>query len=250
MNCNVPTDILFSFEGFHLRGGLTDHHADGWGIAFFEGRGCRLFLDDKPSSNSPVATLVRTYPIKSRNVIAHIRKATHGEINLANTHPFMREMWGQYWIFAHNGDLKGYSPEPGEFYRPVGTTDSEAAFCAILEALRQRFAAPPPIEVLRQVIEELATEIRSHGVFNFMLSNGEMLFAHCSTNLHYIVRRAPFANAHLVDNDVSVDFSSVTTPRDRVAVIATQPLTDNETWTRIEESQLILFKDGEPFYPS
>ena len=36
MNCNVPTDICFSFAGFHRRGGSTDHHADGWGIAFFE----------------------------------------------------------------------------------------------------------------------------------------------------------------------------------------------------------------------
>jgi apolipoprotein D and lipocalin family protein len=53
-----------------------------------------------------------------------------------------------------------------------------------------------------------------------------------------------------VDNDVSVDFSAVTTPRDRVTVIATQPLTDNEYWTRFKESQLILFKDGEPLYQS
>ncbi|MGH7262026.1 MAG: class II glutamine amidotransferase, partial [Nitrospiraceae bacterium] len=49
MNCNVPTDICFSFQGFRLRGGHTDEHKDGWGIAFFEGRGCRLFLDSKPA---------------------------------------------------------------------------------------------------------------------------------------------------------------------------------------------------------
>ena len=36
MNCNTPTDITFSFEGFAKRGGMTDHHSDGWGIAFFE----------------------------------------------------------------------------------------------------------------------------------------------------------------------------------------------------------------------
>ncbi len=36
MNCNVPTDIGFSFAGFRKRGGLTDHHEDGFGIAFFE----------------------------------------------------------------------------------------------------------------------------------------------------------------------------------------------------------------------
>ena len=39
MNCNTPTDVTFSFAGFAQRGGRTDHHADGWGIAFFEGRG-------------------------------------------------------------------------------------------------------------------------------------------------------------------------------------------------------------------
>ena len=36
MNCNVPTDICFSFTGFQARGGVTDVHRDGWGIAFFE----------------------------------------------------------------------------------------------------------------------------------------------------------------------------------------------------------------------
>ena len=75
MNCNVPTDIAFSFEGFRMRGGLTDRHTDGFGIGFFEGKGLRLFLDDKPCAHSPVADLVNSYRIKSTNVVAHIRKA-------------------------------------------------------------------------------------------------------------------------------------------------------------------------------
>ena len=92
MNCHLPTDISFSFAGFSKRGGLTDHHSDGFGIGFFEGRGLRLFLDDKPCADSPVAQLVRHYDIKSRNVIAHIRKATQGRTTLENTHPFQREL--------------------------------------------------------------------------------------------------------------------------------------------------------------
>ena len=36
MNCSTPTDVMFSFAGFAERGGNTDHHSDGWGIAFFE----------------------------------------------------------------------------------------------------------------------------------------------------------------------------------------------------------------------
>ncbi|GGY24141.1 class II glutamine amidotransferase [Paludibacterium paludis] len=250
MNCNTPTDILFSFEGFHRRGGLTDHHADGWGIAFFEGRGCRLLLDDRSSVESPVAHLVRHYPIKSQNVIAHIRKATQGRISLANTHPFMREMWGKYWIFAHNGDLKDFAAPAGHFYRPVGDTDSEAAFCLLLERLRQRWSEQPPLDELFAFIETLAREIAAHGTFNFMLSNGDILFAHGSTQLHYIVRQAPFTKAHLVDDDVTVDFASVTTPDDRVAVIATQPLTDDEAWTPFEAGQLMLFRDGTPLVKS
>ncbi|SPX42437.1 amidotransfease [Haemophilus influenzae] len=35
MNCNTPTDIVFSFEGFRRRAGLTDCHSDGFGVAFF-----------------------------------------------------------------------------------------------------------------------------------------------------------------------------------------------------------------------
>ena len=54
--------------------------------------------------------MVRRYPIKSENIVAHIRKATQGRVALENTHPFVRELWGRYWVFAHNGDLKGFAP--------------------------------------------------------------------------------------------------------------------------------------------
>ena len=78
MNGNVPTDIIFSFTGFALRGGRTDTHHDGWGIAFFEGAGVRHFVDHQAAVDSPVAKLIKRTPIKSRSVSAHIRKATQG----------------------------------------------------------------------------------------------------------------------------------------------------------------------------
>jgi glutamine amidotransferase len=134
MNCNTPTDIVFSFTGFATRGGLTDEHKDGWGIAFFEGRGARLFVDHCPAVSSPVAELIKRYPIKSENVIAHIRKATQGEVNLENCHPFVRECWGQYWVFAHNGDLKEFNPMLNGQFLPVGSTDSERAFVIYCKA--------------------------------------------------------------------------------------------------------------------
>jgi glutamine amidotransferase len=247
MNCNTPTDICFSFEGFRTRGGLTDIHRDGWGIAFFEGTGCRVFLDVEPSAHSAVAELVHNYPIRSKNVVAHIRKATQGTIALENTHPFQRELWGRYWIFAHNGNLKDFAPATKGSYTPVGDTDSELAFCHILESLRARFPeGRPQQDELFAALAELSTRISVHGEFNFLLSCGDCLFAHCGSKLCYIVRKAPFAVAHLKDQDVSVDFSEVTNPDDRVAVIATLPLTDNEDWTTLTAGTLTQFHDGLP----
>ncbi len=245
MNCNVPTDIVFSFTGFAHRGGRTDEHKDGWGIAFFEGAGVRLFVDHESAVASPVAELIKRYPIKSKNVIAHIRKATQGHVALENCHPFVRELWGRYWVFAHNGDLKQFAPALDGAFRPVGSTDSERAFCYLLQQLRRRFGGTPPaLDALTAAVRELTREIAAHGVFNMMLSDGSALFAHCSTRLHYIVRQYPFAQAKLSDDDLSVDFSEVTTPNDRVAVIVTEPLTTNESWLPFATGELKVFVEG------
>ncbi|MES2757819.1 MAG: class II glutamine amidotransferase [Pseudomonadota bacterium] len=247
MNCNVPTDIVFSFTGFAMRGGHTDTHHDGWGIAFFEGAGVRLFVDHQAAVASPVAELIKRYPIKSRNVIAHIRKATQGKVALENCHPFVRELWGRYWVFAHNGDLKEFAPVLTGAFRPVGSTDSELAFCFLLQELRARFGdVAPALADLRAAVGELVHAIAAHGTFNMMLSSGSALFAHCSTRLCYVVREYPFPTAQLSDEDVSVDFSQVTTPDDRVAVIVTEPLTTNEKWTEFRPGELKVFVDGMP----
>ena len=244
MNCNVPTDVMFSFTGFAERGGHTDHHADGWGIAFFEGAGLRHFVDHQPACESPVAELIRRYPIKSRNVIAHIRKATQGEVSLENCHPFVRELWGRYWVFAHNGDLKDFHPRLHGSFKPVGTTDSERAFCWIMQELSKSHAGVPSVQELTLTLRELTPQISRHGTFNFMLSNGQALWAHASTHLHYVLRKHPFAHAALSDEDLSIDFSQHTSPNDRVAVVVTAPLTTNEEWTAFETGELKVFVDG------
>jgi glutamine amidotransferase len=43
-----------------------------------------------------------------------------------------------------------------------------------------------------------------------------------------------------------VDFSEVTNPDDRVALIATLPLTDNEAWITMDPGTLMVFVDGLP----
>jgi glutamine amidotransferase len=243
MNANIPTDVMFSFTGLATR---ADEHKDGFGIAFFEDKGLRLFVDHASARESPVAELVKRYPIKSGNVIAHIRKATQGRTALENCHPFLRELWGRYWVFAHNGDLKGFAPRLHAAFRPVGDTDSERAFCWLMQEIAKAHATVPPVQELTATLRELMPMLSRHGTFNMLLSNGQALWAHCSTNLQYLVRQHPFRPARLQDEDLSVDFAQVTTPQDRVAVIATQPLTADEPWTAFAGGELKVFVDGEP----
>ncbi|MBX3016684.1 MAG: class II glutamine amidotransferase [Bdellovibrionaceae bacterium] len=252
MSCNVPTDICFSFTGFRARGGRTDVHKDGWGIAFFEDRGVRMFVDPSPSFESPIAELVRNYPIKSKNVVAHIRRATRGVVALENTHPFQRELWGRYWVFAHNGTLPDFQPEFKGSFSPVGATDSERAFCAILERMEREHKTldmknEADVEKLFETIHAACMDLGARGEFNFLMSSGRNLIAHCSTTLSYILRKAPWSTARLKDEDVTIDFQHYTTETDRVAVVATSPLTENETWIPMKPGTLTFFKDGELF---
>ena len=242
MNANTPTDAMFSFAGLATR---ADEHKDGFGIAFFEDRGVRLFVDPESARASPVADMVKRYPIKSGNVIAHIRKATQGQVALQNTHPFVRELWGRYWVFAHNGDLKGFAPRLHGAFRPVGDTDSELALCWLMQELAKAHASVPSIEELRCTLAELLPIPASHGTFNCLLSNGQALWAHCSTQLFWLERRHPFGAAHLADDDLSVNFAALTTPGDRVALVATQPLTRGETWTAFAPGELRVFVGGQ-----
>ncbi len=241
MNANTPTDVCFSFAGLATR---ADEHKDGFGIAFFEDRGLRYFVDHHSARASPVAELVKHYPIKSDNVIAHIRKATQGRVALENTHPFVRELWGRYWVFAHNGDLKNFQPRLHAAFRPVGDTDSERAFCWLMQELAKAHANVPTVTELTHTLRELVPVVAAHGSFNLMLSNGRALWAHCSTRLAWVERAHPFCAATLADEDVTVDLAALTSATDRIAIIATEPLTRGEAWTTMAPGDLRVFVDG------
>ncbi|MPM91193.1 putative glutamine amidotransferase YafJ [bioreactor metagenome] len=103
----------------------------------------------------------------------------------------------------------------------------------------------PSIDELTLTLRELAPRIAKHGTFNFLLSNGQALWAHASTHLCYVERRHPFAHAQLCDEDLKVNFASETTPNDKVAIVVTAPLTTNEQWTSFQSGELKVFVNGE-----
>jgi hypothetical protein len=121
----------------------------------------------------------------------------------------MRELWGRYWIFAHNGNLTDFLPPTRRQFHP-GWPDRQRA--RILLAVAEPASAlwqsgPESDEPVRRAASTDPRSRRVRGACNYLLSNGDCLFAHCSTQLSYIIRQAPFAVAHLRDQDLSIDFS-------------------------------------------
>ncbi|WP_026286904.1 class II glutamine amidotransferase [Gilvimarinus chinensis] len=254
MSANVPTDLCFSFTGLLQRGGGTGPHRDGWGVVFYEGKGIRAFRDSAPSVDSEIAQLVSRFPMKSSIAISHIREANVGAVSLENTHPFVRELWGQNWTFAHNGQLANAAGLPLSDFVPVGSTDSEQAFCWLLAKIRDRFESPQRIGQDRtnywRQLKHWCDHLREMGVANLLFSEGRYLYAYCSTKLHWLTRKAPFGEARLSDADLTVDFGEHTTPQDVVTVIATNPLTANEHWQAMEPGELIVFDAGQIVFQS
>lgn len=248
LNSNEPADISFSFSGLMQRGGNTDCHKDGWGLAFFEGKSCRLFREACPSCNSKLAEFIKAYPLKSKIIIGHIRKANSGKVSLENTHPFQRELWGQTWVFAHNGQVKSAKKLPLKRFHPIGTTDSEYAFCWLLDQIAKRFPSPPKNKKeftdCWEFIYKCCLKLNEHGRFNILLSDSIHLFAFCNTNLHWITRKPPFGHAQLKDADIKINFNEKNSLSDIISIIATEPLTTNENWQKMSKKEFHVFKNG------
>jgi predicted glutamine amidotransferase len=259
---NIATDVAFSFSGLALRGGQTGPHADGWGISLYDGRFARTFLEPHPAFSSPLARFVRENPIHTRLAVAHVRKMTRGSASIENTHPFVRVFDRRHIVFAHNGTLPNVREIPLTLESPIGDTDSEHAFCVILERLRAAYGARYPEDPRRlgRTLFELGNELGTDGVFNFLLADGEHLFARCGDSLTSIQRRAPFGLATLVDADVTVnlndamkgagagadiDVAGETRAGARLAVVATLPLTRDEPWEKAAPGDLWVFAGGD-----
>jgi glutamine amidotransferase len=246
LNSHLPAAATLSLRGFAARGGRTADHVDGWGVAFHDGEHCEVVVEDQPAADSALARHYGQHAIQARHVIAHIRKATQGVRAVENCHPFRREWAGRTWVFAHNGDLKDFHPRLDGPFQPAGQTDSERAFCWLLQRLQQRFGEQlPGWPELAATLTPWLHEIAEHGRFNLLLTDGRALLAHACTRLHWLLRRPPFGRVSLRDGDLSVDLDTLNSPQDRMVLVATEPLTHGEAWQAFEPGEVRVFAEGD-----
>jgi glutamine amidotransferase len=239
MSARRPTDVNRSLALLKPRGGEIGPHADGWGVAFYEGRAARVFKEPRPASNSRCLALIADHDYQSSVVIGHIRKANPPEFGrtAANTHPFSRELGGRSWVFAHNGKLPGVHADDrfslGRFL-PIGDTDSEHAFCFLLDRVAltgdaRQLSADAFVSALREPLAALSTL----GVLNVVLSDGVHLIAFANTSLYWLARSCR-------DDACRSDECE-----QRVALLATAPLTD-EPWQPLVRGEVHVFAGGTP----
>ncbi len=229
MSANRPTKLNASLKLFRKRGGETAHHRDGWGLAYTENGVFRLHKHpEAAASSSQLSVLADT--VRTNLLVGHVRKAKHPLVNhYKNTHPFLRRCCDRDWVFAHNGlvadIMEGEQTRLQGNCLPNGDTDSEYAFNFLLEQIAARFR----VYLLNgddswfHGLAELGGLLATYGQFNFLMSDGVYLIAYGHDRLHYLERRCD---------------------KQKVTLIATEPLTQTEPWQAFENGELRVYRNG------
>jgi glutamine amidotransferase len=252
----IPTIASFSLHAFAKRGGPNGRSVDGWGLAFYEGRDARLYREPEPAGDSEWLKFIAQRRLATRLLLSHIRRATQGANSLANTQPFARELGGRTHLFAHNGYLVGVermrAGHSGHF-QPIGETDSEVAFCALLDRIAPlwRTGAVPPLKDRLAAIADLAAQLRHLGPANFLYSDGDALFAHGHRRIQSDGSITPpglwrLHRTCVIDRDALRD-AGVMIERpvepQELTLLASVPLT-SEVWCPFGEGEIIVVKNG------
>lgn len=252
LSSRVPTTVSLSMRVLARHGSHTSGLGDGWGVAFHAGDDALLLKQPGPAEDSPWIGFLASQPVRSRIVVSHIRHATQGEVSLRNTQPFMRELGGRMHVFAHNGRLTGIEHRLEDNlrrFRPVGTTDSEVAFCVLLERMAPLWDAgtPSPAQRLRE-IAHVAEALRPLGPANFLYADGELLAAHAHRRTQRDGSIEP-PGLWMLRRSCAVDPDALATAGVRldggqfVTLFASVPLTD-EAWQPLQEGEIALARNG------
>lgn len=257
LSSSEPSKLTHSLRILADRGGEPGQSNDGWGVAFYQGEDVALFREPSAASNSALLGYLESQGPSTKLAISHIRHATQGSVQLANTQPFVRELGGRMHVFAHNGDLPNVESAAAISlgnYRPVGQTDSEYVFCALLARLfvLWKDEDPPSLQARMSVLSAFASDIRAVGPANFIYADGDALFVHAHRRLQASGRAEPpglwFLQVQSVPNEPLLGRIGGGISKNQVKcsamLVASVPLTD-DSWQPMVEGELIAIRAGE-----
>lgn len=153
----------------------------GWGFAWYsEGSNSASVIKDPEFQTKDLQTGIFNdwKRFQSTLFLCHLRGAAKRSSE-HDTQPFSRTFAGRSWVFLHNGDLDSriyseLSLDDDPVFEPVGKTDSEHAFCWLLNTMRKE-----QVRTLRDIswdkLQEYFLQINSFGTTNLILSDGHDL---------------------------------------------------------------------------
>lgn len=238
----------------HGRPPVDGIEATGWGLGWYSPSGASAVVVKDPIANGSDTVLNRVLRdwerLRSSVFLCHIRVAPAG-VEQEDTHPFLRSYGGRDWLFAHSGrlDLRQLLEfplgDPPQF-EPVGRTDSEYAFCWLLEQFKER-GARYLAEVTYPGLHGLLTELNNLGVANFLLSDGQDLIAYrdarASRELYVVRRTPPHDQTHLASAYVDIDLHDPIDANRTNVLVTTSPF-DGQACRLLEPGEMIAVRQG------
>lgn len=177
----------------------SEHHRDGWGVAYYRADAPHIVKSANTACDDELYRRVSSL-VSSRTVLAHIRKATAGDADFLNTHPFQ---YGR-WVFAHNGKIghfdrvrpKILAKIAPEFRASIqGETDSECVFFLILSHLSQRIDLHQKHQPLQEIVDAVQSAVQELCAITGGMSQGDVM-TEGSTYLTFILTDGDNMVAH------------------------------------------------------
>lgn len=241
---NKPVDLQFSLERFKQ---FTVGNPDGWGIGWYKDSRAIVFKQGLTATSPSSQFNKLSKDVKSKIIVAHIRKGTNGEPSERNSHPFS----SMNWLFAHNGSVdRGLllgllSPHMKKAIR--GETDSEPFFYHILQS----------IEECNGVVEGITKAVKTavsgnHAGLNFLLSDGQSMFALRYANGSrsyyslYHTKRDPSCHdpLELRSRETGALLRTKSLRGESAVLVCSEKLTDEEDWKGVGWGNLLCIGPG------
>ena len=227
-NSNTPKQVNQCLECFYNH---SDQHPHGWGLATMQSDEFVITKEPIKATCSPHLKDILSHPVVGKNVFAHIRLATVGEIISPNCHPFIEaDDNNRSWMLIHNGTIFDY-PELEKYKdSESGDTDSERILLYIIDKVNEfekEKGAPSTIKERFNLLFEIVSDLSKNNKVNLMIHDGDLTYIHSNmrNTLYYLKNEDGF-------------------------LVASTPVNDDENWQEVELNKLFGLIDGKIIFES